>query len=73
MGESDWRFAGLVLLDKKFAEHPHLHATHNLAGDYEVRCGTCGEVETYSGAGDREVDVLTFALHVTEKHAHKTR
>jgi hypothetical protein len=71
MNDSDWRPAAFLLLDKKFSEYPHLRATTNPAGDYEIRCGVCGEVETYIGTGDTEVDVLTFALHVTEKHAHK--
>ena len=67
----DWRTAAFLLLDKRFAEHPHLHATANPGGDYEVRCSKCGEVETYSGAGDKEIDALTFALYVTGKHTHK--
>jgi hypothetical protein len=67
----DWRTLAFLLLDKRFAEYPHLHATANPGGDYDVRCSKCGEVETYSGARDKEVDALTFALHVTGKHAHK--
>jgi hypothetical protein len=69
----DSRTAAFLLLDKKFAEHPHLHATVNPGRDYDVRCAKCGEVENYSGAGDKQIDALTFALHVTGKHTHKQR
>ncbi len=71
MSDADWRTPAVLLLDKRFTEFPHLHATTNPGGDYEVRCSKCGQVETYLGVGDREVDALTFALHVTGKHAHK--
>jgi hypothetical protein len=71
MSDNDWRTAAFLLLDKTFAKHPHLHSTANPGGDYEVRCSTCGAVETYSGAGDREVDALTFALHVAAQHKHE--
>ncbi len=71
MSDADWRTAAFLLLDRKFAESPHLHATTNPGGDYEVRCSKCGQVETFSGAGDREVDALTFALYVARQHAHK--
>lgn len=71
--DRDWRPAAFLLLDKRLSEHPHLHATTNPAGDYEIRCSLCGEVETYLGTGDKEVDALTFALHVTGKHAHKSK
>lgn len=69
---NDWRIKGMLLLDRRFATCPHLHATANPGGDYEVRCSKCKEVETYSGAGDKEIDALTFALHVTGKHLHDT-
>jgi hypothetical protein len=69
---NDWRIDGVRLLDKTFAMYPHLRSTINPAGDYELRCSKCGEVETYLGAGDKEIDVLTFALHVSGKHKHDT-
>lgn len=69
-GEGDCRPAAFLLLDKRLSEHPHLTTSTNPAGDYEIRCSVCREVETYLGAADKEVDVLTFALHVTGKHAH---
>lgn len=72
MNESDWRPAGFLLLDKRLSEYGHLHTTTNPAGDYEIRCAICGEVETYLGSGDKEIDALTFALHVTRKHAHES-
>lgn len=31
--KADCRLAGFLLLDKRFAEYPHLHATTNPAGD----------------------------------------
>jgi hypothetical protein len=71
MSDADWRTTAFLLLDRKFSESPHLNATTNPGGDYEVRCSKCGQVETFSGASDREVDALTFALHVTAQHAHK--
>jgi hypothetical protein len=69
---SDWRIDGMLLLDRRLAASPHLHTTANPGGDYEIRCSKCGQVETYSGAGDKEIDALTFALHVTGKHKHDT-
>ena len=71
MGDADWRPKALLLLDRKFSELPHLHATINSGGDYEVHCSKCGKVETFSGPANREVDALTFALNVTAQHAHK--
>ncbi len=54
MSEADWRTAAFLRLDRRFSEYPHLHATTNAAGDYEIRCAVCGEVETYLGTGDKE-------------------
>src|SRR5258708_40234400 len=62
--DADWRPAAFLLLDKKLSEFTHLNTTTNPGGDFEVPCSKCGEEETYSGAGDREVDALTFALKV---------
>ena len=69
----NWRPQAFLLLDRKFSEFPHLHATTNPGGDYEVRCSKCGQVETYLGAGDRDADALTFALHVTGLHTIKKK
>ena len=71
MGHEDWRVQAFLILERKLSECPHLHTTTNPGGDFEVRCSKCGEVETYSGAGDREVDAHAFALHVVAQHAHK--
>jgi hypothetical protein len=67
----DSRTTAFLLFDKRIAEYPHLFATTNPGGDYRVRCSICQQVETYSGAGDMEVDPLTFALDVTRQHMHR--
>jgi len=65
-----WQVAAFLLLDKRFRNYRHLHATRNPGGDYDLRCSKCGGVETYSGAGDEAVDALRFASYVAEKHSH---
>ena len=70
MGESDARFAGAKLLDKRFFEHPHLQGKTNANGDYEVHCSKCGTVDMYSFSGKNDVDAQSFALSVTARHLH---
>jgi hypothetical protein len=70
MAESDARFAAAKLLDRRFSEHPHLHGSTNIAGDYEVHCDKCRTIDTYSSTGKNEVDVQSFALSVTASHLH---